>query len=72
MPGWRLPDKDEARDVVERLSVGDSEARGFWMRTPGRGESRMVVERGHELWQLAPETRIETVGMMPVSESGDR
>jgi hypothetical protein len=68
-PGWRLPTVEEARPVVDAMDPSASGARAFWTTSAGKAGTRAVAEGGQQAWQLAEETRIETIGVLLVRES---
>lgn len=69
LPGWRLPDVDEAQVVVDGIPYDLPGARAFWTRSPGRAGTQLVAERNQEPWNLAPNTRVETIGVLLVRET---
>jgi len=68
-PGWRLPTREEAQPVVDAMAPSASGARAFWTTSAGKAGTRAVAEGGQQAWQLAEETRIETIGVLLVRES---
>ena len=68
-PGWRLPTLEEAQPVVDAMDPSASGARAFWTTSAGKASTRAVAEGGQQAWQLAEETRIETIGVLLVRES---